>query len=299
MLYKIRATTEYRAFYGDRLALSGSCRRRDNAFGLVVCRWWHYGVLCVYCVAIDCRSYGKPAALVRHLSAHRSVRGIVHACAGHRGVRLRIGKAEPLPDALSANAAPMSCASGGACSRWLHVARALRRIEPVPAGRFVRSTASEVWRHGLMLVLSREFIGVSACMCTQTRRLWPCAFIHAGFDVLYLAPNVLLTGTMPETYASGAVGDTVLLAVSVLMLSGIVYENSQRNCVIALAYIRLKRVIYISALRNQAPIRGRGGIGRRVRFRSVWGQPHGGSSPLARTIRNRKTRFGGSFCVLE
>ena len=56
-----------------------------------------------------------------------------------------------------------------------------------------------------------------------------------------------------------------------------------------------KRVTYIPALRNQAPIRGRGGIGRRVRFRSVWGQPHGGSSPLARTIRNRKTRFGGSF----
>ena len=60
-----------------------------------------------------------------------------------------------------------------------------------------------------------------------------------------------------------------------------------------------KRVIYIFELRNQAPIRGRGGIGRRVRFRSVWGQPHGGSSPLARTIRNRKTRFGGSFCVLS
>ena len=58
----------------------------------------------------------------------------------------------------------------------------------------------------------------------RTRRLWPCAFIHAGFDVLYLAPNVLLTGMMPETYASGAVGDTVLLAVSVLMLSSIVLK---------------------------------------------------------------------------
>lgn len=59
---------------------------------------------------------------------------------------------------------------------------------------------------------------------TQTRRLWPCAFIHAGFDVLYLAPNVLLTGTMPATYASGAVGDTVLLAVTVLMLAGVVLK---------------------------------------------------------------------------
>lgn len=65
---------------------------------------------------------------------------------------------------------------------------------------------------------------IMGALYVRTRRLWPCAFIHAGFDVLYLAPNVLLTGTMPETYASGAVGDTVLLAVSVLMLSGIVLK---------------------------------------------------------------------------
>ena len=54
---------------------------------------------------------------------------------------------------------------------------------------------------------------------TQTRRLWPCAFIHAGFDVLYLAPNVLLTGTMPATYASGTVGATVLLAATTVLLA--------------------------------------------------------------------------------
>lgn len=65
---------------------------------------------------------------------------------------------------------------------------------------------------------------IMGALYVRTRQLWPCAFIHAGFDVLYLAPNVLLTGTMPETYASGAVGDTVLLAVSVLMLSGIVLK---------------------------------------------------------------------------
>ena len=65
---------------------------------------------------------------------------------------------------------------------------------------------------------------IMGALYVRTRRLWPCAFIQAGFDVLYLAPNVLLTGTMPETYASGAVGDTVLLAVSVLMLSGIVLK---------------------------------------------------------------------------
>ena len=65
---------------------------------------------------------------------------------------------------------------------------------------------------------------ILGALYARTRRLWPCAFIHAGFDILYMAPNVLLTGTMPETYASGAVGDTVLLAVSVLMLSGIVLK---------------------------------------------------------------------------
>lgn len=59
----------------------------------------------------------------------------------------------------------------------------------------------------------------------QTRRLWPCALVHVGFDVLYLGPNVLLTGEMPATYVSGTVGDTVLLAVSVLMLSGIVLKS--------------------------------------------------------------------------
>lgn len=65
---------------------------------------------------------------------------------------------------------------------------------------------------------------ILGALYARTRRLWPCAFIHAGFDILYMAPNVLLTGTMPKTYASGAVGDTVLLAVSVLMLSGIVLK---------------------------------------------------------------------------
>lgn len=65
---------------------------------------------------------------------------------------------------------------------------------------------------------------ILGALYARMSRLWPCAFIHAGFDVLYMVPNVLLTGMMPETYASGAVGDTVLLAVSVLMLSGIVLK---------------------------------------------------------------------------
>ncbi len=36
--------------------------------------------------------------------------------------------------------------------------------------------------------------------------------------------------------------------------------------------------------------RGCGGIGRRVRFRSVWGQPHEGSSPFTRTTLKHEVR---------
>ena len=39
--------------------------------------------------------------------------------------------------------------------------------------------------------------------------------------------------------------------------------------------------------------RGRGGIGRRVRFRSVWGQPREGSSPFARTTIYQR------FCLAQ
>ena len=76
----------------------------------------------------------------------------------------------------------------------------------------------------LKFVQALLFGTILGVLYAQTRRLWPCALIHAGFDVLYLAPNVLLTGTMPGTYASGAASDTVLLAVTVFMLAGIVIK---------------------------------------------------------------------------
>ena len=79
----------------------------------------------------------------------------------------------------------------------------------------------------LKFVQALLFGVILGVLYTQTRRLWPCAFVHAGFDVLYLAPHVLLTGTMPATYASGTVGDTVLLAVTVLMFAGIAIKISK------------------------------------------------------------------------
>ena len=39
---------------------------------------------------------------------------------------------------------------------------------------------------------------------------------------------------------------------------------------------------------------GRGGIGRRAWFRSMWGLPHEGSSPFARTIHMQKSSPAGS-----
>lgn len=76
----------------------------------------------------------------------------------------------------------------------------------------------------LKFVQALLFGAILGVLYAQTRRLWPCALIHAGFDVLYLAPNVLLSGTMPGTYASGAASDTVLFTVTVLMLAGIVIK---------------------------------------------------------------------------
>ena len=78
-----------------------------------------------------------------------------------------------------------------------------------------------LFQTALKFVQALLFGVILGMLYAQTRRLWPCALVHAGFDVLYLGPNVLLTGEMPATYASGMVGDTVLLVVTVLMLAGV------------------------------------------------------------------------------
>ena len=48
-------------------------------------------------------------------------------------------------------------------------------------------------------------------------------------------------------------------------------------------------------MRYDSSARGRGGIGRRVRFRSVWGQLHEGSSPFARTMNAWGLGFAGAL----
>lgn len=91
-------------------------------------------------------------------------------------------------------------------------------VPDISAGQLVLMQAALKFLQALL------FGAILGVLYAQIRRLWPCALIHAGFDVLYLAPNVLLAGTMPETYASGMASDTVLLAVTVLMLAGVVLK---------------------------------------------------------------------------
>lgn len=52
----------------------------------------------------------------------------------------------------------------------------------------------------------------------RLRRLRPCVAIHACFDVLYLGPQTVLLGALPETYASGMPFDTVMLGVTTVLL---------------------------------------------------------------------------------
>lgn len=70
---------------------------------------------------------------------------------------------------------------------------------------------------------------IMGVLYAQTRRLWPCALLHAGFDAFYLAPHVLLTGALPTTYASGTPGDTVLLTVTVILLAAVLVVMVKRQ----------------------------------------------------------------------
>ena len=74
------------------------------------------------------------------------------------------------------------------------------------------------------------------------------------------------------------------------------------NCILGLLerdYLRFSRIWDILSYASRGFlvrfIRGRGGIGRRVRFRSVWRQLHEGSSPFARTSK-LKSRKAVLFC---
>lgn len=60
---------------------------------------------------------------------------------------------------------------------------------------------------------------VMGVLYARSRSLWPCAVAHAGFDALYLGPDVVLTGVLPTTYASGLPIDTALLCATTALLA--------------------------------------------------------------------------------
>ena len=139
-----------------------------------------------------------------------------HVVDGHIGNSADAGRGSVKPSIALDAAAKRAILASAALFALLHVG-----VPDVSAGQLVLTQTALKFTQALLFGV---ILGV---LYAQTRRLWPCALIHAGFDVLYLAPNVLLTGTMPGTYASGAVSDTVLLAVTVLMLAGIVIKISK------------------------------------------------------------------------
>lgn len=136
-----------------------------------------------------------------------------HVVDGHIGNSADAGRGSVKPSIALDTAAKRVILASAALFALLHVG-----VPDVSAGQLVLTQTALKFTQALLFGV---ILGV---LYAQTRRLWPCALIHAGFDVLYLAPNVLLAGTMPETYASGAASDTVLLAVTVLMLAGVVLK---------------------------------------------------------------------------
>lgn len=57
-----------------------------------------------------------------------------------------------------------------------------------------------------------------AVVYQTARNLWAIAGFHALFDLLYLGPAMLLTGTLQNTYVTGLVGDLVVLVVTTILL---------------------------------------------------------------------------------
>lgn len=155
-----------------------------------------------------------PAAS-KHVAGGRSAHPVAsrYAAGGCVGVSGEIGHGAVKSPIAFDSAAKRAILVSALLFALLHVG-----VPDIPAGQLV------LMQSALKFVQALLFGVILGVLYAQTRRLWPCALIHAGFDVLYLGPNVLLTGEMPATYASGMVGDTVLLAVTVLMLAGVVLK---------------------------------------------------------------------------
>lgn len=157
--------------------------------------------------------YEETFMRVLGIEAFEGAMGEGGAASGHVGNSADAGRGSVKPSIALDVAAKRAILASAALFALLHVG-----VLDMSAGQLVLLQTALKFGQALLLGV---ILGV---LYAQTRRLWPCVLIHAGFDVLYLGPNVLLTGEMPATYASGMVGDTILLAVTVLMLACVVLK---------------------------------------------------------------------------
>lgn len=64
-----------------------------------------------------------------------------------------------------------------------------------------------------------SLFGFCLAVVYQTaRNLWAIAGFHALFDLLYLGPTMLLTGSLQSTYVTGLAGDLVGLVITTILL---------------------------------------------------------------------------------
>ena len=127
-----------------------------------------------------------------------------------------------------------------------------------------------------------------AAMYFGTRNLWTLVAVHAAFNFLYAGPQLLAETCSKPTLPATRSTSFCLLSRRRFWFPRLgrrcdAFRKIQRTCNFSLSR-SMNSGIMFNRFDKKPLLCGRGGIGRRVRFRSVWGQPHGGSSPLARTI---------------
>ena len=202
--------------YSDHLALGGSCRRRDNASGLVVCRWWSIWR------ALRRTALPSTADLMENLLL---LLGICLLTGLYEESFMRVLGIEAFERALDTKRAILASA---ALFALLHVGRA--RCIGRPAGAFADGV--EVWAGSA--VRCDPGCAVCANASVMALRTHPCRLrcsVHGAKRApnRHDARNICIGGGGRHRAACG-VGPYALRYR---------LENSQRNCVIALAYIHL------------------------------------------------------------
>lgn len=76
-----------------------------------------------------------------------------------------------------------------------------------------------VWAQVVLKPVQAGLFGFfMAALFVRTRNFWFVSGVHTVFNLFYIGPLLLMTGTMQTTYATGSLVDLVLLATTVLLL---------------------------------------------------------------------------------